>query len=65
MMREKYQISIERNGQMVPVGYIQGESYRTAQFTYMDEYLNDGNAVPVSISLPLRRDSFSPEKTRQ
>ena len=64
-MREKYQISIERNGQMVPVGYIQGESYRTAQFTYMDEYLNDGNAVPVSISLPLRRDSFSPEKTRQ
>ena len=59
-MREKYQISIERNGQMVPVGYIQGESYRTAQFTYMDEYLNDGNAVPVSISLPLHTGPHCP-----
>ena len=62
---EKYQISIERSGRMVPVGFIRGESYRTAQFAYMDEYLADGNAVPVSISLPLQRESFTAEQTRQ
>ena len=39
MELEKYIISIEKNGQMVPVGLISGEDYRTAQFSYMDEYL--------------------------
>lgn len=65
MGHEKYQISIERNGRMVPVGVISGENYQTAQFSYIDEYLEDVNAVPVSISLPLRRESYSAEKTRQ
>ena len=31
MDHEKYQISIERDGRMVPVGSISGESYRTAK----------------------------------
>ena len=39
MELEKYIISIEKNGQMVPVGSISGEDYRTAQFSYIDEYL--------------------------
>ena len=30
MGHEKYQISIERDGRMVPVGSISGESYRAA-----------------------------------
>ena len=55
MDHEKYQISIERDGRMVPVGSISGESYRTATFSYIEEYLDDRNAVPVSISLPLQR----------
>ena len=64
MGHEKYQISIERDGRMVPVGLISGESYRTATFSYIEEYLDDRNAVPVSISLPLQRESFSAEQTR-
>ena len=65
MGHEKYQISIERDGRMVPVGSISGESYRTATFSYIEEYLDDRNAVPVSISLPLQRESFSAEQTRR
>ena len=65
MGHEKYQISIERDGRMVPVGLISGESYRTATFSYIEEYLDDRNAVPVSISLPLQRESFSAEQTRR
>ena len=65
MDHEKYQISIERDGRMIPVGLISGESYRTATFSYLEEYLDDRNAVPVSISLPLQWESFSAEQTRQ
>ena len=65
MDHEKYQISIERDGRMVPVGSISGESYRTATFSYIEEYLDDRNAVPVSISLPLQRENFSAEQTRR
>ena len=50
MGHEKYQISIERDGRMVPVGLISGESYRTATFSYIEEYLDDRNAVPVSMN---------------
>ena len=42
MGHKQYQISIERNGQMVPVGQINGENYETAQFAYSDQYLKDG-----------------------
>ena len=59
MDHEKYQISIERDGRMVPVGSISGESYRTAIFSYIVEYLGDRNAVPVSISLHPAYDMVS------
>lgn len=62
---KKYQISIERNGRMVPVGRICGESHQTAQFSYDDNYLDSENAVPISICLPLRQECFSAEQTRQ
>ena len=65
MELEKYIISIAKNGRMVPVGSIDGGDYRTAQFSYMDEYLDEANAVPVSISLPLQRERFSAGQTRQ
>ena len=41
MEHEKYNISIERNGRMVPVGLISGENYRTAKFSYVDDYLEN------------------------
>ena len=49
MGHEKYQISIERDGRMVPVGLISGESYRTATFSYIEEYLDDRNAVDSNV----------------
>ena len=57
MELEKYIISIEKNGRMVPVGSIDGGDYRTAQFSYMDEYLDEANA--------LQRERFSAGQTRQ
>ena len=65
MEHNRYQISIERDGQMVPVGAISGESYQTAEFSYLDSYLESGYATPVSVSLPLQRESFSAERTRR
>ena len=65
MEHEKYNISIERNGRMVPVGLISGENYRTAKFSYVDDYLENENIFPISVSLPLRRESFSAEQTRR
>ena len=44
---EKYLVNIERNGKMTPIGYIAGESYKTARFAYFEHYLQDRNAVPV------------------
>ena len=65
MENKKYQISIERNGRMIPVGHICGKDHQTAQFAYDDSYLDSGYAIPVSISLPLRQESFSAQETRQ
>jgi len=65
MELEKYIISVEKNGRMVPVGSISGEDYRIARFSYRDEYLADPTAVPISISLPLQQESFSAGQTRQ
>lgn len=65
MKDKNYQISIEKNGTMMPVGVISGEDHRTARFSYLDEYLDKDAAVPVSISLPLQREAFSAKQTRQ
>ena len=47
MEPKEYLISIERNGKMILVGHICGESYQTAQFSYFDSYLDNGNAVLI------------------
>lgn len=59
----EYQVSVERNGRMVPVGSIVTEGME-GRFAYGDAYLESDSAVPVSISLPLQRELFSPEQTR-
>ena len=73
MDHEKYQISIERDGRMVPVGSISGESYRTATFSYIEEYLDDrmsGGELTAEVTADyLRREhlpdrAFSSEKAR-
>ena len=57
-------VSIERDGQQVPVGMIRGEESADASFSYDWAYLSDTEAVPVSLSLPLQEEAFSPLQTR-
>ena len=60
---ETLRVSIERNGAQVHVGTISGSRIRDAVFRYSAEYLASSDPVPVSVSLPLQRSSFSPETT--
>ena len=61
---KEYLVNIERNGAMVHVGALRGESHRSAQFCYAASYLSDSDARPISISLPLQESAFSAEQTR-
>ena len=58
-------VSIERDGMMVPVGTIIGGDPSDASFTYLPEYVQSPDAASLSISLPLREDSFSAKQTSQ
>ncbi len=60
---KEYIIKIEREGQMIPVGKIVGDDYRSACFSYDTAYLNSEDPRPVSISLPLQNDPFTAERT--
>ena len=57
-------VSIEMEGRQREVGAISGGSGYSAVFAYSEDYLSSPNARPISISLPLRRDPFTPEETR-
>ncbi|MBQ6519320.1 MAG: HipA domain-containing protein [Anaerolineaceae bacterium] len=59
----KLKVSIEIAGNQVYVGYISGNSSRDSVFTYADEYVHSPSARPISISLPLQKESFSEVKT--
>lgn len=56
-------VQIEREGTLVSVGRIRGATSSTAQFCYDGAYLS-GTPVPISISLPLKEEPFSPERTK-
>ena len=55
-------VSIEMNGAFVPVGRICGTGPRDACFQYYADYIRTVNK-PISISLPLQEEAFSPERT--
>ena len=57
-------VYIEIKGKSVLVGKISGNSSADAQFSYLDEYLSEPQSNPISISLPLQEEPFSPSKTR-
>ena len=62
-MRE-YVVRIEREGRFERVGTIaEGKSGETV-FRYAKDYLDRPDAVPISLSLPLRDRPFSGEETR-
>ncbi len=56
-------ICIERNGSMIPVGTITGNSVSDACFQYDMEYRRSPKAAALSISLPLQDEPFSPART--
>ena len=60
----KLQVSIEVNGGQTHVGEIAGDDAFSASFQYSDTWLNSGNAMPISVNLPLTEQAFSPRETR-
>ena len=57
------QISIERNGNMIPAGTISGNDPKDACFQYLPAYLTDAAAAPISIRLPLREEPYAAVQT--
>ncbi len=61
-MRE-LKVYIEINSEQTLVGKIRGNGISDACFAYEDSYLSAVNPAPISISLPLQKDPFSPAQT--
>ena len=61
---EKFFVTIERDGRQIPVGTINGKSSAEACFGYAPDYLSRHDAAPISVSLPLQEEAFSPARTR-
>lgn len=57
-------VKIEINGKMVLAGHINGTSYLDAVFCYDDEYKNNQNYRPLSLSLPFSKTFFSVQETK-
>ena len=62
-MRE-LNVYLEINGSQTLVGTIRGNDSGDAVFLYHDEYLSAGNAAAISISLPLQKEPFNSDQTR-
>lgn len=60
----KLKVYIEINGSQTLVGTIRGNGSSDAVFSYNDEYLSARNPAPISLSLPLQKEPFSPDQTR-
>ncbi len=58
------QVFLETAGRQVPVGHIRGEKAADAVFSYDPAYLEKTGSVPISQSLPLKAQAFSPSETR-
>ena len=60
----RYEVSMERGGTQRFVGTLTGSGPDDTVFAYGLEYLQSEDAAPVSLSLPLQTESFSPAQTR-
>ena len=56
-------VDIEINGEQVHVGTIRGTSMDDISFSYDERYIEETNA-PISISMPVRKEAFGVETTR-
>ena len=60
----KLEVYIEIDGSQTLVGSIRGNDSSDAVFSYNDKYLSARNPVSISVSLPLQKDSFRSDQTR-
>ena len=60
----KYNVYVEINGNSIKVGEIKGDSSEDACFSYSKEYISNNMLKPISISLPIQDDPFSPARTK-
>ena len=60
----KYNVGMEIHGKQIKVGTIEGENSERARFSYTEEYLSSEDAHPISVSMPLQQEPFSPLHTR-
>ena len=61
---KKLKVSIEIQGKQIWLGEISGERSEDATFSYLDSYLDLDLARPISLSLPLKEEPFSPNATK-
>lgn len=61
---KKLDVWIEIEGRQIYAGTIEGTDGTDACFCYGDSYLRQENARAVSVSLPVRPESFTAEQTR-
>ena len=61
---KNYLVTMERRGRFEKVGRLFGDDSSAACFAYTEDYLRDPAAVPISVSLPLQAESFSPARTK-
>lgn len=59
-----FEVKIELDGTPTLIGHIVFENTQDARFAYDREYLESGIAAPISVSLPLREEAFSPQETK-
>lgn len=57
-------VSMEREGVMRRVGLISGNNASDSRFSYLEDYLRSEEAAPISLSLPLQTEPFSPAQTK-
>ena len=57
-------VYIESAGRQKLAGHIEGSESEDAVFRYEEKYAGDPYGMPISISLPVRREAFSAEATR-
>ena len=60
----RYVVSMERGGAQQFVGTLTGSGPDDTVFAYGSEYLRSEDAAPVSLSMPLQAEPFSPAQTR-
>ena len=62
---KQYFVTMELSGQQVPVGTLTSEDGTEAVFRYDSDYLSRSRIRPISLSLPLREEPFTPAETRR